>query len=440
MSDTSAKTPRLMRRVSVSSALTTLTTLALLGGALPNAAAQPISTSKTQSLTTQSLAPARTAPSTSLRAVIGKSSFPVAGRNIHRNQGRLVVHQAPRERTPRTTYGVDAIVVRGKITALKGHQPPQRRRDVRVPANGYVLSGSGAAAKWLRKQADVGAAVGIRSATASPRPAKPAPKKSARAGSRAPMGLPRKVQALYHMMWSNSGSPQLRNTPSQVNVVNLAFLQGANPTLVGWGSQSEASFLADAKRLRARGVRIYISVGGAHGNVNVANREAFVRGVMKLNEKLPLDGLDWDIEGGTAMGASDVVWISKRLKQLRGKKFGITLAPNGSNIDHYRAIAVQLHRNGALNMIGQQFYDAVVSKEAAKGRVAQLVGAGIPQRKIAIGMMVGNTNNYWTVNECIAAVRYIKARYPKLRGGYLWEAGRSGTSDWAKRLRPHLRG
>ena len=39
------------------------------------------------------------------------------------------------------------------------------------------------------------------------------------------MALPVKVQALYHMMWSNSGSPQLRNTPTQVNVVNLAFLK-----------------------------------------------------------------------------------------------------------------------------------------------------------------------------------------------------------------------
>ncbi|MFP4897495.1 glycosyl hydrolase family 18 protein, partial [Paraburkholderia sp. EG304] len=149
------------------------------------------------------------------------------------------------------------------------------------------------------------------------------------------MGLPAKVQSLYHMMWSNSGSPQLRNLPSQVNVVNLSFLQGDEPRLVGWGSQSEASFLADAKELRARGVRIVASIGGAGGHVNVANREAFVRGVMNVNAKLPLDGIDWDIEGSTPMAASDVVWISKRLKELRGDKFAITLAPNGSNIDQY---------------------------------------------------------------------------------------------------------
>ena len=439
MSDTPTKTRRPSRRVSVSSALTALTTLTLLGGVLPGATAQPLSASQASAAAPTSAATSARTASTGSRAVLGSSSFPVAGRNVHRKHGRLVVYKAPRARTPRTTYGVDAVVVRGKVTALKGHQPGARRRHVQVPQHGFVLSGSGAAATWLRQQARVGTSASLRRSTA-PKPGKPAPKTSAPAGSRAPMALPSKVQALYHMMWSNSGSPQLRNTPSQINVVNLAFLQGSTPTLVGWGSQSESSFLADARALRARGVRIYASVGGAHGNVNIANREAFVQGVMRLNEKLPLDGLDWDIEGGTAMAPSDVVWISKRLKQLRGRNFGITLAPNGSNIDHYRAIAVQLHRAGALDMIGQQFYDAVVSKEAAKGRVAQLVGAGIPQSKIGIGMMVGSTNNYWTVDECIQAVRFIKSSYPGIRGGYLWEAGRAGTSDWANRLRPHLRG
>ncbi len=437
MSDRSTKVPRPARRASVSSALTALTTLTLLGVVLPSATAQPVATSQAPTSASSS---SRTTPTAGTRAVLGSSSFPVSGKNVHRDRGRLVVHTAPRTTTPRTTYGVDAVVVRGKVTALKGHQPGARRRHVQVPQHGYVLSGSGAAASWLRKQAKVGTSASLKGSSAAPGKGRPAPRKSAAARSKAPMKLPRKVQALYHMMWSNSGSPQLRNTPSQVNVVNLAFMQGSSPSLVGWGSQSEASFLADARALRARGTRIYISVGGAGGHVNIANREAFVQGVMKLNAKMPLDGLDWDIEGGTAMAPGDVVWISKRLKQLRGQKFGITLAPNGSNIDHYRAIAVQLQKNRALDMIGQQFYDAVVSKEAAKGRVAQLVGAGIPQSKIGIGMMVGNTDHYWTVDECIRAVRFIKGSYPRLRGGYLWEAGRSGTSDWANRLRSHLRG
>jgi hypothetical protein len=284
------------------------------------------------------------------------------------------------------------------------------------------------------------ASVAASTTTADPAPA-PAARQAGRAkGGSAPRALPKRVQALYHMMWSNSGSPRLRNTPRQVNVVNLAFLQGSTPRLVGWGSQSQASFIADARALRKRGVRIVASVGGAGGHVQVAKRAAFVRGVMALNAKLPLDGLDWDIEGDVAMAPDDVVWISKRLKRLRGRNFAITLAPNGSNIDHYRRIAVRLQRAGALDMIGQQFYDAVVSPQAARWRVAQLVDAGIPQSKVAVGMMVGSSSHYWTVGECVRAVRHIKAEFPKIRGGYLWEAGRDGTRAWADRLGPLLRG
>ena len=255
----------------------------------------------------------------------------------------------------------------------------------------------------------------------------------------APQGLPIKVQAIYHMMWSNSGSPQLRDTPADVNVVNLAFLQGHTLGMVGSGSQSEASFIADAKALRAKGVRIVASVGGAGGPMDISNRQGFVDGVMAYNAKVPLDGLDWDIEGESMDGA-DVVWISKELKRLRGEQFAITMAPNGSNINDYQVIANELHRQGALDFIGQQFYDAVVSKEAALGRVRQLVSGGLPQEKVGIGMMVGPDDKYWTVEECLEAVRFIKATYPNVRGGYLWEAGRAGTSDWSSRLASTLKG
>lgn len=404
--------------------------------------------------------PAPTAPAASalvagVSVAVGSASRTLTGVNIDRGVNALVAYRSPLTVTPTNEWGLEVTVVDGRITALNDRQVDGGSATP-VPAGGYVLSAHGEAGDWLRGVARVGTEITVGAGTPAattpapttpapttpaptppaptpPAPA-PAPTTPAPAASTAPQGLPAKVQALYHMMWSNSGSPLLRNTPSQVNVVNLSFLQGDKPQMVGWGSQSEASFIADAAALRARGVRIVASVGGAGGQVNLANRETFVQGVMELNAKVPLDGLDWDIEGGTPMAAADVVWISKRLKQLRGDKFAITMAPNGSNIDQYRAIAVQLQANGALDMIGQQFYDAVVSKEAAKGRIAQLVAAGIPESKIGIGMMVGTADTYWTVEECLAAVQFIKATYPGLRGGYLWEAGRAGTTDWAARL------
>ncbi|MEZ4226948.1 MAG: glycosyl hydrolase family 18 protein [Polyangiaceae bacterium] len=249
----------------------------------------------------------------------------------------------------------------------------------------------------------------------------------------APLPYPNKAVAIYHMMWSNSGSPQLSALPANANVVNLAFAQGDPPQLVGWASQSKQSFVADAEAPRKKGVNIVISIGGAGGNVNVSHRQAFVDGIMAINSEVTLDGLDWDLEG-PALVKDDVVWISKELKAKRGQNFSITMAPNGSNVDEYIPVAVALHQAGALDMIGQQFYDAVVSYGAALGRVNQMANAGIPDDRIGIGMMVGSADTYWTVSECKEAVNFIKGPHAGVRGGYLWEHGRSGTQEWADQV------
>ncbi len=253
----------------------------------------------------------------------------------------------------------------------------------------------------------------------------------------APMPFPAKAAGLYHMMWSNSKSPKLSTTPANINVIYLAFAQGDPPSLVGWTAQGEASFVTDAKALRAKGVRMVISVGGAQGYVNTSSRQNFVNGIMNINSKIPLDGIDWDIEG-SALNAGDIVWISTELKRLRGSNFAITMAPGGGHIHSYPPVAVELHKANALDLIGWQFYDTVVSKEAALSRVNSLVSAGIPINKIGVGMMVGDADTYWTVDECITNFNYIKASHPNIRGGYLWEAGRAGTGDWANRVAPLL--
>jgi hypothetical protein len=54
-------------------------------------------------------------------------------------------------------------------------------------------------------------------------------------------------------------------------------------------------------------------------------------------------------------------------------------------------------------------------------------------------MMVGSRNVYWTVAECLRAMRFVKARFPSIRGGYLWEHGRAGTRSWARRIAPVVR-
>lgn len=248
-----------------------------------------------------------------------------------------------------------------------------------------------------------------------------------------PMPYPAKAVAVYYMMWSDSPSPSLSDLPAGINVLNLAFAQGSPPQLVGWSPQGKSAFLAGISALRARGVRIVLSLGGEGGQIDVTDHTAFVQGVMAIDAEVPLDGIDWDLEG-PAMPPADVVAVSTALKQQIGANFAITMAPNGSNVDDYIQVAQALNAAGALDMIGQQFYDAPVTVDQAAGRIQQMIDAGIPENKVGIGMMIADDANHWTLDQCVSNTQQLKAQYPDLRGGYLWEASRAGTSDWVSEV------
>jgi hypothetical protein len=368
--------------------------------------------------------------------VIGDGYHPVAGVDIPRAANALVVY-TPKSgtATPTNIYGAEAAVaVVGadrSILSVSDRQSTRLASGTPIPAGGYVLSGHGTARDWLLTRARVGLAPSF--ANEVPAPAPLPPTQPEQPVTDAALAYPTKPVAVYHMMWPNSGSPRLDTTPANVNVINLAFGQGSPLGLVGWASEGEASFVTAAKALRARGKRIVLSIGGAGGHVNTGDRAGFVRGFMAINAKVPLDGIDWDLEG-VGMNQGDILAICAELRRLRGPNFAITMAPNGSNIGQYLPIAVALHQAGMLTMIGQQFYDAVVSPSAALGRVNEAVRAGIPASKYMVGMMVGTADTYWTVEECLAAYRVIKDAHPSIAGAYLWEAGRAGTSDWATRV------
>jgi hypothetical protein len=251
---------------------------------------------------------------------------------------------------------------------------------------------------------------------------------------RAAMPFPTRSVAMYHMVWSDPEATPLSAIPDGVNVLNLAFAQGDPPALPGWGAEGEDGFAEAVRALRARGVRIVLSVGGEDGEVDLRDRRSFVDGVMAVNDLIPLDGIDWDVETEAPVPLADVVAISTELRRLRGEHFAVTLAPNGSNVGDYLELALALEDAGLLTRIGQQFYDAVVSREEVLRSVSGAVSAGIPAHKYAVGMMVGDGDRQWTVDECEEHLASVIAEHPSIGGAYLWESGRAGAQDWAERV------
>jgi hypothetical protein len=82
---------------------------------------------------------------------------------------------------------------------------------------------------------------------------------------------------------------------------------------------------------------------------------------------------------------------------------------------------------------GQQFYDSNVSYSAALSRVDQMRAAGIPTNKIAIGMMLGNDSNHWTMAQCKQYMTQFRSDRG-IRRAYLWEIG-NNSAAWGQAMK-----
>ena len=249
--------------------------------------------------------------------------------------------------------------------------------------------------------------------------------------------FPAKSVSLYWMMWSNSGSPRL-STLSQmpnVNVLRLAFAQGSIPALTGPASEGSISaFQSNLASFRSRGGKVLVSVGGESGSVNIADRTSFIKGIKNIHAQVPLDGLDWDLEG-PAMSQSDVLAICETLR-TDIPNFAFTMVPNGTYISAYQTIAIELEKRGLLTRMGQQFYDSAVTQAQMMSRIDSAVQAGIKPEHYDIGMSIWNTSStqHWTLQQCIDNYKAAETKYPGLGGAYFWEAGRTNTANWASQV------
>ncbi|HYO41168.1 MAG TPA: polysaccharide deacetylase family protein [Nocardioidaceae bacterium] len=94
-------------------------------------------------------------------AVIGPRSFPITGHNIYRAVGYLVRYtreEGGALTTGTNEYGTEVAVVDGRVEEVA-----HKVGDMTVPRDGYVLSGNGEAALWLRANAPIGAKVQVAS-------------------------------------------------------------------------------------------------------------------------------------------------------------------------------------------------------------------------------------------------------------------------------------
>lgn len=272
----------------------------------------------------------------------------------------------------------------------------------------------------------------------------------------APMPLPSKVVGGYWMKWNGSSRP-LAQTDTKYNVIYLSFAQGRSGTgalSFGQDVQSQTSFKQDVTTVRARGQRVIMSIGGEGGKVDLSTqqrRQELLDSLIQMRaNEVTFDGIDWDIEQST-IDAQGMYWVSMQLKQRYGADFAITAAPQGHRVE-YKQWAQLMGNN--LDFIGIQFYDYTESSQSSRcnsvqSRTNELISNyGVNPSKIGIGFRVqdysGNyvgdsgSSMWWSINGAKNCWNTTEAKYPTLRGAYVWEIelDRKAGGRWINEVGP----
>lgn len=349
----------------------------------------------------------------------------------YRGPNQLVIYTNPPTSTTATNqYGVEVQVGSDNVVdAVNDRLVSGSTSGTSVPSGGYVISAHDTARQFvLGALATSPTSWTVELSYELPPGVDPTPNPTP-----TPTGAyPPNVVSVYKMIWDVNG-PNLSSIGAGANEIRLAFAQGSPPALVGYGAEGATSLKAAIAARSAAGGRISISVGGSGGALQIGNRSAFLSGIQAIRDDFSgnLHGLDWDQEIATSFNDADVVWLSEQLKSRFGQGFGITFATTVVNGTPYTLnAAVLCSRAGVLDFYAQQFYDAPVSLAAAKGRITEALGRGIPESQLGVGMMIGSTSNYWTNAQCRTYYTDIRNTWPGIRKAFLWEASRAGTSEW----------
>lgn len=373
--------------------------------------------------------------------IVGAKSYPLTATNPSstlfpggRGTNDLVRYTFPVTLTVTNRWGVEVTVTKdGVVTAVNDRETTGSTTGTPVPAGGYVLSGHGTARTWLLQNAGRGARIQLATASASTGPT----------GATGPAGgtggapvVRTGHLATWWMIWPNSANIRATALPDDFDELRLAFAQGNPISLVGDSPGGLAQMKADLTTLQMqRGKRISLSIGGGGGDAGTGDVTGFITAFRRIEDRLglQLQGLNFDIES-SSFNATQCLRIAQQLRSERGENFRLSWSPNGSNKSDYLAAACDGMADGLIDEFGQQFYDAPVSLSAARNEIDKWLTAGLTAEQCCVGMMVGGGSNYWSVETCMTNMLAIKLAYG-IRSAYLWELSRSGTADWASRLR-----
>lgn len=256
---------------------------------------------------------------------------------------------------------------------------------------------------------------------------------SASSGNLTP--LDSKVAGIYWPNWS--GTPPLKDIPSEYNLIYAAFAygDGSQGGSVVWvpddgSGESATAFKADLQTAHSKGQKVILSVGGQNDlGIHLTNSTQVSQMVSSLNQIISdygFDGVDWDLENLSNINTTSLVDASTQLKARWGQNFIIAAAP-APNATLYKNFAQQLGAN--LDFFAMQFYGyAATDSQRISGiesRIQEMVNTyGVSPSKLGIGCSNYDSDSSLVSSPAVYQQAYdqLDAIYPSLRGAFVWDA------------------
>jgi hypothetical protein len=205
-------------------------------------------------------------------------------------------------------------------------------------------------------------------------------------------------------------------------------------------AQTVASLKTDIAAKRAAGISVRLTFGGAGGYLAISSPAIATTLVSSLQTIIdsigPVDGLDWDIEGGD-LYPTEMTWIGQQLKSIYGSDFVITMAPKPDDTTQARA-AQTMYQGGALDCVSPQFYEqgALTHAEMISNVTDRIDNIWLPAvggNAAAIGLGFelaaadNTTEDYMGPATAVTCWQNVQTAHPGLRGAFVWNASEEAS-------------
>lgn len=270
--------------------------------------------------------------------------------------------------------------------------------------------------------------------------------------------------AIYWGQNGNEGTLAETCATGNYDYVNIAFLptfgNGQTPMINLAGhcdpyTNGCTGLSADIKSCQAKGVKVLLSIGGGAGSYFLASTED-ARNVAKYiwnnflggsSSSRPLgdavlNGVDFDIEGGTNQHWNDLARFLKRYSN-KGKRVYLGAAPQCPFPDAWVGNAL---KTGLFDFVWVQFYNNQPCQYSS-GDITNLENAwkqwtsDIPAKKIFLGLPASPEaagSGFIPVNDLISQVLPAIKSSSKYAGVMLWSKYYDNQSGYSSAIKNHV--